>query len=166
MTFLHFRISVVSLVQMLPNSHLNTSCHRFLSSYNLGASHGFTNLCIYKELRRSARCSRLEKNRNNAIKEKINIKNSVLDYIRYKQLNWYSHVQRMDEERLPRKILECCPPGRKRKGIPGNSWVQKVTRMKENGINNMEWVDREEWKKKIKCKLWARKDVQTLRLCI
>ena len=29
--------------------------------------------------------------------EKImNIKNSLLDYIRYKQLNWYGHVQRMD----------------------------------------------------------------------
>ena len=30
-------------------------------------------------------------------------KNSVLDYIRYKQLNWYGHVQRMEEERLPWK---------------------------------------------------------------
>ena len=36
----------------------------------------------------------------------MNIKNSVLDYIRYKQLNWYGHVQGMNEERLPRKILE------------------------------------------------------------
>ena len=44
-------------------------------------------------LRRSARCSRLEKNRNNVIREKMNIKNSVLDYIRYKQLNWHDHVQ-------------------------------------------------------------------------
>ena len=24
----------------------------------------------------------------------MNIENSVLDYIRYKQLNWYDHVQR------------------------------------------------------------------------
>ena len=31
------------------------------------------------------------------IKEKINNKNSVLDYIRYKQLNWYDHVQRMKQ---------------------------------------------------------------------
>ena len=28
----------------------------------------------------------------------MNIKNSILDYIRYKQLNWYGHVQRKDEE--------------------------------------------------------------------
>ena len=47
-----------------------------------------------------------KKNRNYVIREKINIKNSVLDYVRYKQLNWYDHVQRMDQERLPRRILE------------------------------------------------------------
>ena len=35
-------------------------------------------------LRRSARYSRLEKIRNNFIREKMNITNSVLDYIRYK----------------------------------------------------------------------------------
>ena len=50
-------------------------------------------------LRRQARCSRLEKKeRNTVIREEIDIKNSVLDYVRYKQLNWYRHVRRMDEE--------------------------------------------------------------------
>ena len=57
-------------------------------------------------LRWSARCSRLEEIRNNVIRKKMNIKNSFLDYRRYKQLNWYGQVQRMYEERLPRKFLE------------------------------------------------------------
>jgi len=66
--------------------------------------------------------------------------NSVLDYIRYKQLNWYGHVLRMDEERLPRKMLGRCPPGRRRrrrrKERPLNSWMQGVTKgMREIGIN-------------------------------
>ena len=74
----------------------------------------------------------------------MNIKNSVLDYIRYKQLNWYGHVERMGQERLPRRILELCPPGRRRKGRPRNSWMQEVTtRMRERGIGDLEWVDRE-----------------------
>ena len=65
----------------------------------------------------------------------------MVDYIRYKQLNWYDHVQRMDQERLPRKILEWCPPGRK--GRPRNSWMQEVTNgMRELGIGDLEWVDR------------------------
>jgi len=57
-------------------------------------------------LRRSARCSRIEKIRNNVIREKQNMKNSVLDYVRYKQLNWYDHEQRMDLEDEEREDLE------------------------------------------------------------
>ena len=78
-------------------------------------------------LRRWARYSRLEKIKNNVIREKVDIKNSVLGYMRYSQLNWYGHVQRMDEERLPRKILESCPPRRRRKRRPRNSWMKKGT---------------------------------------
>ena len=44
-------------------------------------------------LRRSDRCSGLEKIRNNVIREKINIKSSVLDYIRYTQLNWWPRAK-------------------------------------------------------------------------
>ena len=54
------------------------------------------------------------------LEKKINIKNSVLDYLRYKQLNWYDNVRRMKEEKLPQNFLEWCPPGR-RKGNPRNS---------------------------------------------
>ena len=99
-----------------------------------------------KFLGRWEKYSRLGKNRNNVIIEKINIKNLVLDYIRYKQLDWYGHVQRMNEGRLPRKMLETYPP-RRRKGRPQNSWMQG---MREKGINNMERIDREEWKRTIK----------------
>ena len=92
----------------------------------------------------------LRNNRNHVIVEKTNIKNSVLDYIKYKQLNWYVHVRRMNEERLPQRILEWHRPGSRSKERPWNSWMQEVTsRMKKMG-NNMEWIDREEWRRKIK----------------
>jgi hypothetical protein len=46
--------------------------------------------------------------------------------------------------------LEWCLPGRRRKGRPQNLWIQEVTTgMREKGINNMEWIDREGWRKKI-----------------
>ena len=60
--------------------------------------------------------------RKKIIREKINIKNSFLDYLRYKQLNWYDNVQR-----LPQNILERYPSGKRRKGRPRNSWMQEVT---------------------------------------
>ena len=86
---------------------------------------------------------KIRKITNNVIREKMNIKNSVSHYIRYKQLKWYGQVQRMDEERFPRKILEWCPAGRKRKGRPRNSWMQEITTgMRKKVIKNMEWIDR------------------------
>ena len=84
------------------------------------------------------------------LEKKTIIKNSVLDYIRYNSLNWYGHVQRTDEECLPPRILEWCPPGRRRKGRLGNSWMQEVTTgMRERGIGDLEWVGREGWRKEI-----------------
>ena len=57
----------------------------------------------------------------------MNIKNSVLDCIRYKQLNCYEHVRRVKEERVSLKMFEWCPPGRRRrKGKPRNSWMKEV----------------------------------------
>ena len=70
----------------------------------------------------------------------------------------------MNKDRLPRNILQWCPPRRRRrrrrKGRPLNSWVQEVIPgMGEKGINNMEWIDREEWKRKIN--LETLNDVET-----
>ena len=53
-------------------------------------------------LRKSARHSKLEKIRSTVIKKEMNVKSSVVDYLRYKQLNWYGHIRRMPEERIPR----------------------------------------------------------------
>ena len=65
-------------------------------------------------------------------------------------------------KQLHEQIVEWRPPGRRRrrrrrrrKGRSRNSWMQEVT----TRMRDMEWVDREEWR--IKIKLYALKDVQT-----
>ena len=59
-------------------------------------------------------------------------------------------MPRLDQERLPTRILEWCPPGRRRKERPRKSGMQEVTTgMRERGIDDLEWVDREGWRKKI-----------------
>ena len=55
--------------------------------------------------RRAARISRKDKIRNNIIKQKMNVTKSVLEDIKTKPLKWYGHVQRMEEGRLPKKML-------------------------------------------------------------
>jgi hypothetical protein len=52
--------------------------------------------------RRSATISRKDKIRNTIIKQKVKVTRSLLEDIKTKQLRWYGHVQRMEEERLPK----------------------------------------------------------------
>jgi hypothetical protein len=79
----------------------------------------------------------------------MNIIISVSDYIRYKELKWYVHVQRMDKERLPQRNLVWYPPGRRRKGRLKISWMQEVTTvMRKREIGELEWIDRESIEKK------------------
>jgi hypothetical protein len=56
--------------------------------------------------RRSPRISRKEKIRNIVIKQKMNVEKSLLDDIKTKQLQWYGHVQRMEEGRLPKQVMK------------------------------------------------------------
>ena len=75
--------------------------------------------------RRSVRISRKGKIRNNIIKQKMNVR-SLLDDIKTKQLQWYGHVQRMDEGRLPKEVMKWRPPGRRKRGRPKLTWVEGI----------------------------------------
>jgi hypothetical protein len=54
--------------------------------------------------RRSARKSRIERMKNELIKEIMGVKGKpdAIDFIERKRLQWYGHVRRMQEERLPK----------------------------------------------------------------
>jgi hypothetical protein len=68
-------------------------------------------------LRRSARKSRLERIKNEHIKEIMGVKEKpdIIDIIeKKKRLQWYGHVKRVQEERLPKLITEWIP-GKKEK---------------------------------------------------
>jgi hypothetical protein len=55
-------------------------------------------------LRRSARKSRIERIKNEHIKEIMGVreKPDIIDIIERKRFQWYGHVKRMQEERLPK----------------------------------------------------------------
>ena len=48
----------------------------------------------------------------------MNVKRSLLDEYKTKQLQWYGHVQRMEEGRLPKEVMKWLPPGRRKRGRP------------------------------------------------
>ena len=76
--------------------------------------------------RRSARISRKDKIRDIVIKQKLNVTRSLLDDIKTKQLKWYGHVQRMEEGRLPKKVMKWSPPERRKRGRPNATWAEGI----------------------------------------
>ena len=59
-------------------------------------------------LRRSAKKSRMERTKNERIMEIMGVKGQpdITDIIEKKRLQWYGHVKRMPEDRIPKLIME------------------------------------------------------------
>jgi hypothetical protein len=79
-------------------------------------------------LRKSARKSRLERIKNEHIKEIMGVKEKpdIIDIIEWKRLQWYGHVKRMQEERLSKLIMEWIPGERRKRGRPRKTWMEGV----------------------------------------
>jgi hypothetical protein len=100
--------------------------------------------------RRLARISRKVKIWNN-IKQKMNVTRSLLDDIKAKQLKWYGHVQRMEEGRLPKKVMKWSPPGGRKRGRPKATWAEGIRGLLgEKRLMEEDCNDRDKWKKKIR----------------
>jgi hypothetical protein len=100
--------------------------------------------------RRSARISRKDKIRNNIIKQKMNVTRSVLDDIKTKQLQWYGHIQRMEEGGLPKEVTKWGTPERRKRGRPKLNWAEGIRGlMGGKGLIEEDWNDRSNWRKKI-----------------
>jgi hypothetical protein len=68
--------------------------------------------------RRSARKSRRERIRNTVTSEVMEMEKIILERIEQKQLQWYGHVKRMENDRLPETVVELETEVRRRKGGP------------------------------------------------
>jgi hypothetical protein len=70
--------------------------------------------------------------------------------IKLKRLQWAGHVQRMNKERIPKKILYSTIGGRRRVGKPRNRWIDAVEEDAKKLMGVRNWKrraqDREEWR--------------------
>ena len=48
------------------------------------------------------------------------------DIIEKKRLQWYGHVKRMPEDRIPKLIMEWVPLERRKRGRPRKTWMEGV----------------------------------------
>lgn len=97
--------------------------------------------------RRSAGRSKLERIRNDRVREVMNVTHTITEDITINQLKWYGHVQRMGEERLPKQLLNWVPQGRRKRGRPRKSWREGIdSEMRERGLDDNLCLDRDEWR--------------------
>ena len=68
---------------------------------------------------RSARKSRMERIKGEYIQEIMGVegKPDIVDNVEKKRLQWYGHVKRMPEERIPKLIMEWIPWERRKRVV-------------------------------------------------
>ncbi|XP_072389271.1 uncharacterized protein [Diabrotica undecimpunctata] len=85
--------------------------------------------------------------RNEKIRRRIVVDGYLTSDIERKQLIWYGYVQRMEDTRLPKKIMQWVPPNRKKRGRPKKTWREGVTKaMSTRDLRDGQWDDRRTWK--------------------
>lgn len=52
----------------------------------------------------------------------MNVKRNIIENIQERELKWYSHVQRMDEHRLPKINSELTSYEKLKQGMPKITW--------------------------------------------
>ena len=84
----------------------------------------------------------------------MNVTSSLLDDIKTKQLQWYGHVQRMEDGRLPKRVMKWRPPGRRKRGRPKLTWAEGI-----RGLTGEKGLMEEDSYIIVK---WAQENVETL----
>lgn len=98
-------------------------------------------------LRRSARISRMDKIRNDRIRDIMMIEKPFIEDIQQKQLGWFGHIKRMQETRLPYQILHWQPYEKRKRGRPKTTWESGINKaMSERNLQLGDWTDRRGWK--------------------
>jgi hypothetical protein len=107
---------------------------------------------VYRRILCSVYDNEKEKRRiltNKEIYESVK-KPTIKETIRLNRLRWFEHVQRMEESRIPKRVLYMILGTTRLRGRPRNRWQDEV---REDGriVGGEGWQEkvhsREEWKK-------------------
>ena len=69
--------------------------------------------------------TKLDKEKNQCIREKTRAQNIVQEIKQYQE-KWLQHVQRMDTNRIPKQALQYKPKGRSYIGRPRKRWRDQL----------------------------------------
>lgn len=98
-------------------------------------------------LRRSARISRMDRVRNEDIRRRVGLEDTIIKDFEQKQLTWYGHVQRMADYRLPKQAMNWIPYHKKKRGRPKITWKEGIRKaMSLRNMQDGQWEDRRQWR--------------------
>jgi len=98
---------------------------------------------------RSARKSRMERIKNENIKEIMGVKGKpdIVDITEQKRLQLYGHFKRMPEERIPKLIMDWIPRERRKRGCPRERYMEGVqAAVTTINLEPDQLRNREEWR--------------------
>ena len=78
-------------------------------------------------LRKIPGISRLQKIRNDDIREALGVETTLLDKVVQRRLRWFGHVERMAVDRIPHIALHARFEGKRNKGRPRLRWIDNIT---------------------------------------
>jgi hypothetical protein len=72
----------------------------------------------------------------------------IVRYVKIKRMAWLGHVMRIEGERIPKRVLEQEPTGRRNRGRPRKRWIEDIEKCIEimgiSGWRNL-CKERAEW---------------------
>jgi hypothetical protein len=78
-----------------------------------------------KFLRHLLGITKLDTERNQSVREKLGVQNTVLEIKQY-QREWLQHLERMDTGRIPKQALRYRPQGKRSIGRPRKRWKDQI----------------------------------------
>jgi hypothetical protein len=89
------------------------------------------------------------KSRTNRELEELNKGENTVKWIKGQRISWLGHLERMEEDRMPKKIFTQELEGTRRRGRPRKGWREEVEKdLQVLGVRR--WrelvIDREKWR--------------------
>jgi len=70
---------------------------------------------------------------------------NTIDIIQQERLQWYGHVKRMPDERIPDLIMDCIPRDSRKRGRPRKTWMEGVqAAMTTRNLEPYQWRNKDE----------------------
>ena len=84
------------------------------------------NVFEMKCLRSMVGVSRSDRIRNDVVRARTDVRQELADRVDMNVLRWFGHVERMDNERLLKKVMNSKVGGRNARGRPRYGWMDGV----------------------------------------